>query len=239
LAKDIKREHTGSLGNAVIARLNTHGSTFEVLVDPDLALDFKRGEDVDISKVLAAETIFKDSKKGERASEEHMREIFETEAPLEIAVKIIKKGEIQLTTDQRRKMLEEKKRKIATHIARNGINPQTGAPHPPSRIEKAMEEAKVRIDLAKTAEEQVSKVLKALRPIIPIKFEEKSIAVKVPGQYAAKSFPIVKSYGDVKKEEWLKDGSWVFLIDIPAGMMEKFFGDLNALTKGEIETKIM
>lgn len=228
-----------SLEEAVIARLNTHGATFEVLVDSVLALDLKRGGDVDISKVLAVETIFKDSKKGEKAGEEHMGKIFGTEDPVEIARKIITKGEIQLTTQQRRKMLEDKKKQIVTYIARNAINPQTGAPHPPTRIEKAIAEARVQIDLARTVEEQIPKILKALRPIIPIKFEEKSIVVKVPGQYAAKSFPIVKSYGDIKKEEWLKDGSWVFSIDIPAGMTEKFFRDLNALTKGEIETKIL
>jgi len=228
-----------SLEEAVIARLSTHGATFEVLVDPVLALDLKRGADVDMSKVLAAETIFKDSKKGERASEEHMGKIFDTDDPVEIARKIVRKGEIQLTTQQRRKMLEDRRRQIVTHIARNGINPKTGSPHPPSRIEKAMDEARVQVDLSKTAEEQVPKILKALRPIIPIKFEEKSIAVKVPGQYAAKSFTIVKSYGDVKKEEWLKDGSWVFMIDIPAGMAENFFRDLNALTKGDVETKIV
>lgn len=241
MAKDrrIKREYTGSLGDAVIARLNTHGSNFEVLVDPDLALDFKRGEDVDISKALAAETIFKDSKKGDKASEERMREIFETDDAVEIAKIIIKKGEIQLTTLQRRKMLDDKKKQIVNHITRNAINPQTNTPHPPARIEKAMDEARVQIDLGKTVEEQVTKILKELKPIIPIRFEEKSIAVKIPGQFAAKAFSIVKSYGDVKKEEWLDDGSWAFLIDIPAGMAEEFFNDLNALTKGEVETKLM
>lgn len=228
-----------SLEEAVIARLSTHGATFEVLVDPDLALDLKRGKDIEISKVLAVETIFKDSKKGEKASEEHMDKIFGTNDPVEIAKAILKKGEIQLTTQQRRKMMEDKKRQIVTSIVRNGINPQTGAPHPPSRIEKAMDEARVRIDLSKTVEEQVAKILKALRPIIPIRFDEKSIAVKMPGQYAAKSLSMVKTYGEIKKEEWQKDGSWVFLIDIPAGMVEKFFDDLNALTKGDIDTKIM
>jgi len=227
------------LEEAVIARLSTHGSTFEVLVDPVLALDLKRGGDVDISKVLAAETIFKDSKKGDKASEEHMAEVFETDDPVEIAIKIIKKGEIQLTTQQRRQMLDDKRKQIVNHIVRNGINPQSGSPHPPSRIEKAMDEARVQIDLGKTVEEQVTKILKALKPIIPIRFEEKSIAVKIPGQFAAKAFSVVKPYGDVKKEEWLSDGSWAFLIDIPAGMAEEFFNDLNALTKGEVETKIM
>jgi len=106
-----------SLEEAVIARLSSHGATFEVLVDPNLALDMKRGDDVDISKVLAVETIFKDSKKGEKASEEHMGKSFGTEDPVEIARKIIKKGEIQLTPLQRRKMLEDKKMQIVTTIA--------------------------------------------------------------------------------------------------------------------------
>jgi ribosome maturation protein SDO1 len=168
-----------------------------------------------------------------------MAEIFDTEDPVEIVIKITKKGEIQLTTQQRRQMLDDKKKQIVNHIVRNGINPQSGSPHPPSRIEKAMDEARVQIDIGKTVEEQVTKILKKLKPIIPIRFEEKSIAVKIPGQFAAKAFSIVKSYGDVKKEEWLSDGSWAFLIDIPAGMAEEFFNDLNALTKGEVETKIM
>ena len=75
-----------------------------MLVDPDLTLAFRSGEDVDIREVLAVEKIFKDSKKGEKASEELMQEIFGTTNPLEVAEKIIRKGEIQVTTEQRRKM---------------------------------------------------------------------------------------------------------------------------------------
>lgn len=228
-----------SLDEAVIARLDTHGERYEVLVDPALALNVKRGEDVEMSNVLAVETVFKDSKKGEKAGEERMRELFGTSNPVEVAKIIIKKGEIQLTTEQRRKMLEDKRRKIVATIARHAINPQTDAPHPPSRIERAMEEAKVHIDLSKTAEEQVPLVIKALRPLLPIRLEEKTVAVKVPPQYAAKAFPVVKPYGEVKKEEWQKDGSWIFLIDLPAGVVDEFFRELNALTKGEVETKIL
>jgi ribosome maturation protein SDO1 len=227
------------LEEAVIARLETHGEHYEVLVDPDLALDFKRGKEVDISSVLAVETIFKDAKKGEKASEEHMAKLFATSDPLDIAAQIIKKGEIQLTTEQRRKMLADRRKQIVAIIARNAINPQTDAPHPPQRIERAMEEAKVHVDLHKTAEEQVKGVVKALRPILPIRFEVRRIAVKIPPQYAARGYSTVREFGDIKKEEWLNDGSWAFVIDLPAGAVEEFFNDLNSLTHGEVETKIL
>jgi len=228
-----------TLEEAVIAHLDSHGKRFEILVDPDLALRVRRGEEVDMSNVLAVETIFKDARKGDKASEESLKETFGYSDPLEVAKVIIKKGEIQLTTEQRRKMLEDKRKQIVNIIARNSINPQTNTPHPPKRIEKAMEEAKVRVDLWKTAEEQVPNVIKAIRPLIPIRIENKTIAVKIPPQYAAKAYPVIKPYGEVKKEEWQKDGSWIFLIEIPAGMIDDFLRELNSLTKGEVESKIL
>lgn len=228
-----------SLEKAVIARLDTRGERYEVLVDPELALKLKRGEEVDMSSLLAVDTVFKDARKGDKAGVEHLKEIFGSSDPIEVAKAIIKKGEIQLTTEQRRKMLEDKRKQIVSIIAKNAINPQTNTPHPPGRIEKAMEEAKVNIDLWKTAEEQVPVVVKALRPIIPIRFEEKTLAVKIPPQYAAKAYPVIKPFGEIKKEEWQKDGSWIFLIDIPAGMVDDFLRELNSLTKGEVETKIL
>ncbi|MBI5253977.1 MAG: ribosome assembly factor SBDS [Euryarchaeota archaeon] len=227
------------LEDAVIARLETHGERYEVLVDPDLALELKHGKEVDVAQVLAVDTIFKDSKKGDKASEERIKQLFGTSNPLEVAKIIIKKGEIQLTTEQRRKMQEDRKKQIIAIIARHAINPQTNAPHPPQRIEKAMEEARVHVDLSKTAEEQVQQVLKVLRPIIPIRFEERTVAARIPAQYAGKAYSVVKSFGEIKKEEWQKDGSWIILMNLPAGVVDEFFEALNSLTKGEVGTKIV
>lgn len=52
-----------ALEDAVIARLEYYGERFEVLVDPDLASDFKRGESINIDEILAVEEVFKDAKK--------------------------------------------------------------------------------------------------------------------------------------------------------------------------------
>ena len=228
-----------TLEEAVIARLSTHGTNFEVLVDPDLTLALRSGEDVDIREVLAVEKIFKDSKKGEKASEELMQEIFGTTNPLEVAEKIIRKGEIQVTTEQRRRLREDRLKQIVTLISRRAVDPHSGLPHPPGRIENAIEKAKVQVDPFKSAEEQLSEFVEALRPILPLKFETRRIAVKIPPTYAGKSYRIVKGFGEVEQERWLDDGSWAVVVKIPAGIQPEFFDKLNDLTQGKVEMRVL
>ena len=84
-------------------------------------------------------------------------------------------------------MIAEKRRQVITFIARNAVNPQTGLPHPPQRIEMAMDEARVNIDLYKSVDEQVKETMKALRPLLPIRFEEVRIAVRIPPDLCLKS----------------------------------------------------
>jgi ribosome maturation protein SDO1 len=228
-----------SVDKAVIARLKTHGETFEILVDPYLARDFKEGKDVPIEEILATPYVFKDAHKGDKASEHEMEKIFGTSDPYEVAKVILKKGEVQLTAEQRRKMLEDKKRYIATIIHRHAVDPRTGYPHPVDRILRAMEEAGVHVDIFKDAEAQVPGVIKAIRPLLPIKLEVKVIAVKIPGDYVGKAYGEVRKFGTIKREEWGSDGSWMFIIEIPGGVEEEFYEKLNALTKGEAVTKLL
>jgi len=227
-----------SVEEAVIARLKLKGETFEILVDCDKAIEFRAGK-CSLDDALVTNDIFKDVKQGERAPENEMKKIFETEDKKKIAEEIVKKGEIQLTTEHRNKLREEKRKKIIELIHRNAIDSKTGLPHPAQRIELAINEAKIHIDEFKKAEEQVQDVLEKLRPIIPIKFEVWEMAIKIPAQYAAQSYRILKMYGTMKKDEWQNDGSLIAVIDLPAGMSEEFENELNKLTKGESEIKII
>ncbi|WNY24645.1 ribosome assembly factor SBDS [Methanolapillus millepedarum] len=228
-----------SLDDAVTARLKKGSKEFEILVDPELGLAFKRGEPVDISKVLAVEGIFEDARGGERIAESDLVSVFHTDDVLEIAKHILKEGEIQLTKEQRKRFLEEKRRLVVTFIAQNAINPQTMAPHPPQRIEIAMEEAKVNIDPMKSVDELVNITMKAIRPLIPIRFEEVNVAVRIPALYAPRAYGEVSGFGKMVKNEWQKDGSWIAVVRIPAGMQTDFYAMLNHFTKGEAETKLL
>ncbi|HOI39980.1 MAG TPA: ribosome assembly factor SBDS [Methanobacterium sp.] len=228
-----------TLEDAVIARLEYYGERFEILVDPDLASDFKRGEDIKIEEILAVEEVFKDAKKGDKSSEESMNKAFETTDPLEAAVIIIRKGQVQLTAQQRRDMQEDKRRMIVAKIAREAINPQTKLPHPARRIEIAMEEAKIRVDPFKSVDEQVNITLKAIRRLIPIKLEKVKVAIHIPGEDTGKVYGIIPEFGKTLKEEWQQDGSWVAVVEIPGGMQDNFYQKLSEITHGQVETKLL
>ncbi|HUK93290.1 MAG TPA: ribosome assembly factor SBDS, partial [Methanomicrobiales archaeon] len=58
------------LDHAVVARLDSHGERFEILVDPDGAALVRQGQPVEIGDVVAAENVFGNSSKATRASEE-------------------------------------------------------------------------------------------------------------------------------------------------------------------------
>ncbi len=228
-----------SLEKAVIARLKKGGEEFEILVDPYLARDLKEGKEVNFEELLAVEEVFKDAKKGKRASEEELQKVFGTKDIYKIARKIIEEGEVQITAEQRKEMLDMKKKQIITFISRNAVDPRTGAPHPPTRIERALEEAKVNIDIFKSVEAQIKDIVKALKPILPLRFEEIEIAIKIPPEYTGKAISALYNFGGVAKEEWQKDGSWICVMRIPAGAHGELMDLLGKVAKGEALTKIL
>lgn len=227
------------LDDAVPARLKTRGTTFEVLVDPDGALALKRGESVNLEEILAVEDVFENASRGDRSPEEDLQKAFGTTQALTIAEAIIKKGEISLTAEQRKQFTENKRRQVIEIIARNAINPQTKTPHPPGRIDQAMTEARVNIDPTKSTDELVKIAMKAIRPLIPIRFEEVEVAVKIPPAYAPKAYGEVAAFGKLNREAWQNNGAWIGVVQIPAGMQTDFYALINRLTKGEAETKLL
>ena len=228
-----------SLDDAVVAKLESHGERFEILVDPDLAAKIRQGEEINVEDVVAALHVFENASQAERASDESLKKVFKTTEFEPIALQIIKKGEIHLTAEQRKIMTAEKRRQVITFIARNAVNPQTGHPHPPQRIELAMGEAKVHIDPFRSVEELVMDTMKALRPLIPIKFDEAKVAVRIPPDYAAKAYGEISSVAVIEKDEWQKDGSWICVVVIPAGIQTEFYDLINRISQGNAETKII
>ncbi|SEV88329.1 ribosome assembly factor SBDS [Halobacterium jilantaiense] len=230
-----------SLDDAVTARLETHGERFEVLVDPDAALEMKRDEfEGELEDVIAARDVFENASRGDRPAEEDLKEVFGTTEPLDIIPEVIGRGEIQITAEQREEMEERKKRKLINTISRNAINPQMDdAPHPPDRIESALEEAGFTVDPMTPAEEQVDDALEALRPVIPIRFEEMTVAVNLPADYAGSGQAKLREFGDLEREEWQADGSWVGVITFPAGMQDELYSRVNEVTEGEGETQVV
>ncbi len=220
-----------------VARITRDNEHFEILVKPQPALNYTMGKTTSISEVLVTDTIFTDANKGAKAGEEKLKAIFKTTDMLKIAEVILRKGTLQLTTDQRRKLTAEKRRQIIAFIVRQAVDPKTNLPHPPLRIEQAMEQIHYPIDPFKEVEEQAKEIIKLLRPILPIKIEQIQVQVRIPPEHAARVYGTVKGYGTIKREEWRADGSWFSIIEMPSGLYGPFLDKLGELTKGNAEAK--
>lgn len=221
-----------TVDEAIIAKYSREGKHFEILVDPDLAYDLKEGKTVSLSRMLAVNTVFTDARKADKASPSDIQKAFGTSDMEKIAEFIVKHGEVQLTTEFRRKKVEEKRKQIAAFISRNAINPQTRVPHPPERILTAMEQARVNIDPFRPAEQQVDDVVKAIKSIIPISIEEIVLDIEIPAKYSARAYGLLKELGTLQKDNWLSDGSLFAKLLIPAGLKESVFRRLGAITEG-------
>jgi len=224
---------------AVIARLKVQGHNFEVLVDCNSAVALREGKEVDMRDILAAMKVFSDAKKGIQASEHIMDQVFQTHEPGEVAKQIIKKGEMQLTLEYRNQLREIKRKQMINIIHTNGVDPKTHFPHPRNRIENAFEEAKVHVDEFAPVDQQVQEALKKLKVILPIRFEVKEIEVKISPLYAAKAYSAVKNNSTILKENWLDNGYFVAVVEMPGGLEQEFYDKLNSVCHGEVEVKVI
>jgi ribosome maturation protein SDO1 len=222
-----------------VARMAHNGEHFEILTKPQRALSYRLGKTTSVSEVLATDIIFTDAGKGLKASEEKLQDVFGTTDPLKIAAVILKRGTLQLTTEQRKQLVEEKRRQIVSFISRECVDPKTNLPHPPLRIEQAMKQIHYSIDASRGVEEQAKEIIKLLLPIIPLKMEKISVAIRIPPEHASKVYGTVKSFGTIKRDQWQADGSWSAIVEISAGLYGPLLDKLGKMTRGNLETKMV
>lgn len=253
------------LGNYIIGRIEKSGRSFEMLMDPEKAWDAKKiirdeinnrlkegskksrltVEEIkndpkfNLELVFESFTVYEDLKRGKRATDGDMEAVFETTDGTIIGGHILLEGEIQWTKIQREEERAKKLKQIITIISKNAINPQNNKPHPYQRIEKAIEEAKVKVDITKSAEEQIEDVVKNIRAVLPIRMEQVEMAIKIPSSFTAKGYNVVAQLSQIKKEEWQSDGSWVSVVSLPAGLQMELIDKLNKLTHGRVQTKLL
>jgi ribosome maturation protein SDO1 len=231
------RTHESSRFTTV--RLSIAGDHFEILVNPDSALSFKQGRNVEPSTVIAADEVYSDAHKGLRASSEKLKLYFGTDDHAKAALEVLRRGELNLTQEQRKRLTDEKRKAIVAAIAKNFVDPRTLLPHPPTRIEQAMQEARVTVDPFQDPNEQMKGVVEMLRSIIPLKSEKIKLSVKVPAQYGGQAIGVLKGFGDIVKEDWLADGTLSAIVEIPAGGQPGLLDRLGSTTKGAAQVTVV
>ncbi|MEM4755709.1 MAG: ribosome assembly factor SBDS [Candidatus Woesearchaeota archaeon] len=222
-----------------LAKIKRYGKTFEVVIDPLKAVEYKEKKSSDITDVVKSREIFLDASKGTVASEQLLEEAFKTKEKDKIIALILNEGEIQLTAEQRKVMREQKLRKIITLINQSVVDPKTHLPHPVKRIEMAIEQAKLHVKETVSAEEQLDDFIKALKPILPMRFESKKLLIRIPSSGAARAYATLRSMVELKEEQWLSDGSLQAMVIIPSALEQELYDKLNKVTHGGIESEVL
>ncbi len=215
------------------ARIKQAGKHFEIIVDLDRALKFKKGQSTSMD-FLESDVIFTDSKKGFRAPEKDLKEAFGTSDTVAIAGKIVKSGEILLTQEHRDEERDKKFKQVVDFLSRNAVDPKTGNPHTPERIKTALEQSGVNVKNT-SIESQIPEIIEKISAILPIKMETKRIKILVPAIHTGKAYGVFSQYKE--KENWLSNGDLEVIVNIPAGLLMDFYDKLNSITHGSAITE--
>jgi len=220
-----------------LAWMKRGGKHFEVVVDPDAAIAFKASGGGDVRNVLHSEHVFSHAQRGERANEHDLLQLFGTQDEVSVARTLILDGELQLTSEYRERLREDRRKRIIDRIATYAIDPTTGLPHPRHRLELAFAEAKVRIDEHEDEEKQVALIVKALQPILPIRLETVTLQVHLPHPYGQKLYGDIQRAGTLRKTEWAADGALLAWVELPAGLQADLISDLGKRSHGAADIR--
>lgn len=218
----------------VTAKLEKNGKRYEIEVDCDKAMDIREGRSEDVDSALLVDKIFKDIKKGEVAG--NLQKELGTDDIRKIALKIIKEGDVQLSTAYKQKKAEMLKKRIIDKIAGMAIDLNTNLPIPRQRIEIAMQEVHHNFDINKPEKDQFDEVLLKLKKILPIKLGEFNYSVDVPIQYANDVMLYLKRLTNIK-DNTRNDNSLVVNFSVKAGNENELLSKLKSITHGSINIR--
>ena len=216
------------------ARIKQAGKPFEIIVDLDKALEFKKGTSSSVDFLDAGSPVFTNSKKGMVAPNNDLKEAFGTTDVNTIAEKIVKNGEVLLTQEHRDEEREGKLRQVIDFLATNSMDPQTGNPHTAERIKNALEQSNVNIKNV-PVENQIKEIVESISKILPIKLDTKKVKITIPAIHTGKAYGIVGQYKE--EEKWLDNGDLQITVGVPSGMIMDFYDKLNSVTHGSAVTE--
>ena len=218
----------------VTAKLEKNGKRYEIEVDCEKAIDIKEGRSSDIDSALLVDKIFKDIKKGEVAG--NLSKELGTEDVRKIALKIIREGEVQLSTAYKQKQADMLKKRILEKIAGMAIDLNTNLPIPRQRIELAMKDVHHNFDINKPEKEQFEEVLQKLKKILPIKLGEFNYSAELPIQFANDAMLYLKRLANIK-DNTRNDNSLVVNFSVKAGNENELLSKLKSITHGNLNIK--
>ena len=209
----------------------------EIICNQGSVEGYRAGK-ISLDDTLVTRDIYKDAKKADRASEADILGVFQHKDMSKALDEIIKKGNYQLSTAERKKKVEEKRAQITYYFHKNFMDPKTKLPHPLTRIEAALGDIKgLRIHPDEPAEHQAKAIRKQLKDIIPLKSNALEGTIIVPHAFLGQSQGVIHGLCTVTKEEYTGTGCKM-RVALVASDLQKLLSELNRVGKGEINFEL-
>lgn len=198
------------MSKPVSVKYKKDGNTFEILVNHGTVDTWRNGK-LGWGKVAYADAVFKNASKGDRYTDNDLMSTFGTSNVDECMKIIAEKGELQLTTADRRKKMEETRKQIVNYIHKYYINPKTNAPHPLINIDNALKEQRYNVT-EESVERQVQKIMKKMIMQLPMKKNEITLmrgTFTIPIQHIGKVQGVLSKTASILSQNYTSKESTV------------------------------
>jgi ribosome maturation protein SDO1 len=122
------------LTNVAVVRMHRAGKRFELACYRNKILDYRSGQETDLSEVLQTDRIFANVSKGEFASAKDLQRAFPSMEAHDRIVYILKHGTVQVSSLERELTQETTLAQIATWAAANCVHSQTKRPYAAAQL---------------------------------------------------------------------------------------------------------
>lgn len=151
------------LTNVSVMRLDRKGQHFEIAVVPNKVNSWRNGLETNIDEVLQSHSIFTNVDQGSLAKTSKVLEALNVKTIEEALIIILKEGKINLAEKERKLIIENLGKDIASIVASQCINTNTQRPLTTSMVERAMKAVGYSVKIKKAAKAQALTVIKILQ----------------------------------------------------------------------------
>ncbi|CAH0518372.1 unnamed protein product [Peronospora belbahrii] len=184
------------LTNVAVVRMRKAGKRFEIACYKNKVQNWRNGVEEDIDEVLQIDKVYENVSKGKFAKKSDWSKAFDVHSEEQVCRIILDRGELQVSEGERKALVENMYRDIATIVADKCVNPTSNRPYPYTVIERVMKEIHYAVIPNRSAKQQALELIKKLPEHIPLARAKMKIQIITP-----------KSGVQAIKTELLKEGA--------------------------------
>ncbi|ETO76948.1 SBDS family rRNA metabolism protein [Phytophthora nicotianae P1976] len=168
------------LTNVAVVRMRKGGKRFEIACYKNKVFNWRNGVEEDIDEVLQIAKVYENVSKGKFAKKSDWSKAFGVQSEEQACRAILDHGELQVSEGERKALVENMYRDIATIIADKCVNPTSNRPYPYTVIERVMKEIHYAVIPNRSAKQQALELIKKLPEHIPLARAKMKIQVTTP-----------------------------------------------------------